>query len=197
MLYLHSDLDGKKAGVNLRALMSITGIPAEAVVCTNPLQLHMGIPGEVMAGIYNTFDALAMPSYGEGFGVPIVEAQACGVPVIVTDWTAMPELCGAGWLVDGDPFYDPPHGSYYKCPSIGSVLDAMESAYAARGDAALQAQAREFALGYDVERVTEEFWVPALAALDRPREVPPLRVASNGSGNRAQRRAAAKAGVSA
>ena len=30
---------------------------------------------------------------GEGFGIPIIEAQACSTPVIVTDFSSMPERC--------------------------------------------------------------------------------------------------------
>jgi glycosyltransferase involved in cell wall biosynthesis len=94
-------------GVNLLALANICGIPDEALATSDQVKLHLGIPAEKMALLYNGFDVLASPSYGEGFGVPILEAQACGVPVIVTDWTAMTELMGAGWLVDGDPFLRP------------------------------------------------------------------------------------------
>jgi glycosyltransferase involved in cell wall biosynthesis len=121
--------------------------------------------------------------------VPIVEAQACGTPVIATDWTAMPELVGAGWLVDGDPFFHYDHNVWWKIPAIQELIDALGLAYEARGDMGLREKARAFAEQYDVDRVTEEFWVPALAALDGPREVPPLRPIGP---NRAQRRAMAK-----
>ena len=42
------------------------------------------------------FDVLLNPSMGEGFGIPILEAQACGVPVIASDHSAMTELTQAG-----------------------------------------------------------------------------------------------------
>jgi glycosyltransferase involved in cell wall biosynthesis len=185
ILYLHSEVFGVDMGVNLLALANICGIPDEALATSDQVKLHLGIPAEKMALLYNGFDVLASPSYGEGFGVPILEAQACGVPVIVTDWTAMTELMGAGWLVDGDPFYDPPHGAFYKCPSVAEVLDSFEAAYAARGDEQLKQQAREFSLGYDVDKVFAEQWLPVIEKVGKPREIAPL-------GNRAQRRAKKK-----
>jgi glycosyltransferase involved in cell wall biosynthesis len=189
ILHLHTEIAGRQNGINLSALADICGVPAEAISITNQFSLHLGIPDDQMALIYSGFDVLASPSYGEGFGVPIVEAQACGVPVIVTDWTAMPELCGAGWKVRGDKFYDPPQGAFYVCPAVIEILDAFDAAHAARNDYDLKAKAREFALQYDADRVVEEHWKPALAALEGPREVPPLPT----NGNRAQRRAKQKA----
>ena len=44
--------------------------------------------------------------HGEGFGLPIIEAQACGTPPVVTDHSAMTELAGAGWKVGGEPFWN-------------------------------------------------------------------------------------------
>jgi glycosyltransferase involved in cell wall biosynthesis len=41
------------------------------------------IPGQLMPSVYNEFDVLIHPSIYEGFGYPILEAQACGLPVIV------------------------------------------------------------------------------------------------------------------
>lgn len=189
-LYLHSDVHGLNAGIKLRNLAEICGIPASAYGCSDQLLLHLGLPADAMSYVYSTFDVLANPSYGEGFGIPIVEAQACGVPVVVSNWTAMPELCGAGWLVEGDPWFDTHHGSFFMCPSVQEIVEAFELAYEARDDLALRERAREFAVGYDVETVMSDYWLPTLEQLDRPREVAPL-ISSNG--NRAQRRAGARA----
>jgi glycosyltransferase involved in cell wall biosynthesis len=141
-----------------------------------------------MARLYSAFDVLLNPSYGEGFGIPIVEAQACGTPVIVSDWTSMPELVGAGWKVDGEPWYDPDEDrgeAFLLAPSVSEILDALENAYEARGDKDVRGAAREFAVGYDADLVTDKYWKPALETLSGPREVPPLP-------NRAARRAAKK-----
>lgn len=182
-LYLHCEMTGKngpKKGVRLDHLCDSVGIPPDAVGFAPQFDYEVGtIPSHVLAQIYSSMDVLLNPSYGEGFGIPIVEAQACGTPVIVTDWTAMPELCGAGWVVGGDPYYDPSHYSYFMSPSIGGLVEALEDAYGRAGS--LREQAREFSLGYDADTVTEAHWKPTLEALSRPREVPPL--------NRAMRRA--------
>lgn len=56
---------------------------------------------------------------GEGFGIPIIEAQAAGCPVIVTDCTAMTELCLSGWLIEkGTDFMHFP-GAMQRRPERG------------------------------------------------------------------------------
>ena len=47
---------------------------------------------EQMREIYNIMDIFFLSTSGEGFGVPTIEAQACGVPVVVTDYTTTQEL---------------------------------------------------------------------------------------------------------
>jgi glycosyltransferase involved in cell wall biosynthesis len=51
--------------------------------------------------LYAGADAFAFPSLYEGFGMPTLEAMACGVPVVASNTTSLPEIVGeAGLLVD-------------------------------------------------------------------------------------------------
>lgn len=60
------------------------------------------VPDEDLVQLYNHADVFVYPSLYEGFGLPIVEAMACGVPVITTRRTSLPEVAGnAALLVDG------------------------------------------------------------------------------------------------
>jgi glycosyltransferase involved in cell wall biosynthesis len=163
-LYLHSDITSPQ-GMAIGRLAEQLGIPDEAVKSTTPLQLELGVPDAQMAELYSAFDVLANPSYGEGFGVPIIEAQSCGTRAIVTDCTAMRELCGPGsWLVPGEPWYDAQQNAFLTCPSVDGILEAMREAYASRGDGP-DLEARRFALDYDADVVTKRYWRPALVEL--------------------------------
>jgi len=51
-----------------------------------------GVDDATLATIYNSFDVFALPTMGEGFGLPILESQACGVPALATDCSACSEL---------------------------------------------------------------------------------------------------------
>lgn len=187
ILYLHCEVSGFRNGLDLTRLAARFEIPDDAVKITDQVLMENGIPTGVMAGLYSCFDVLLNPSYGEGFGVPILEAQACGTPVIVTDWTSMPELCGAGWKVGGTLWDHAMAEAAWMKPDVEQIVTALEAAYESRGDEELRAQAREFALQYDADLVTERYWKPVLEQLWRPREVQPLRP------NREMRRKAAKA----
>jgi glycosyltransferase involved in cell wall biosynthesis len=56
-----------------------------------------------LPGLYAGAAALAMPSLYAGFGLPCVEAMACGTPVVASDRAALPEVCaGAALLADPD-----------------------------------------------------------------------------------------------
>ena len=58
-------------------------------------------PSHELPGLYAGAEALVFPSLGEGFGLPLVEAMACGVPVITSGASSMLEVVGrAGVLVD-------------------------------------------------------------------------------------------------
>lgn len=58
------------------------------------------VPDEDLPALYAGARAFVMPSLYEGFGLPCLEAMACGVPVVAADAGALPETCGdAAWLV--------------------------------------------------------------------------------------------------
>ena len=59
------------------------------------------VPRPTLRGLYGSATCLVLPSYGEGFGLPMVEAMACGVPILAANRQALPEvLDGGGQLFD-------------------------------------------------------------------------------------------------
>lgn len=59
------------------------------------------VPYEDLPVIYSIADILVLPSFYEGFGFPILEAMACGTPVVTSDVSSMPEVAGdAALLID-------------------------------------------------------------------------------------------------
>jgi glycosyltransferase involved in cell wall biosynthesis len=59
-------------------------------------------PAELPA-VYNLARVLAHPAWYEGFGLPPLEAMACGTPVVVSDRSSLPEVVGdAGLIVAAD-----------------------------------------------------------------------------------------------
>ncbi len=56
---------------------------------------------EDMPGLYSGADAFVFPSLKEGFGMPLLEAMGCGVPVLCSNSAAIPEVVGdAAWMMD-------------------------------------------------------------------------------------------------
>lgn len=61
------------------------------------------LPGKDMPALFCGASVFLFPSLSEGFGIPIIEAMACGTPVITSNLSAMPEVAGEGALLI-DPF---------------------------------------------------------------------------------------------
>jgi glycosyltransferase involved in cell wall biosynthesis len=98
---------------------------------------------EALIELYNGAEMLVYPSLWEGFGLPIIEAMACGTPVVTANIASMPEVAGGGAV----------------------LVDPMDSADIARGmlavatDYALRDRLRAFGL----ERAAQFTWDHAAA----------------------------------
>ena len=78
------------------------------------------VPEEHLPALYNLSDLLVFPSLYEGFGLPPLEAMACGTPVITSDSSSLPEVVGeAGLMV-------PARDSAALAAMIGKVLADSE-----------------------------------------------------------------------
>ncbi len=68
---------------------------------TEKVSLRGYVPDEELPGLYAGAGLLAFPSLEEGFGLPVLEAMACGVPVVTGNRSSLPEVVGdAGILID-------------------------------------------------------------------------------------------------
>ena len=77
------------------------------VVCALGLSDHViftgYVPDDQLVLLYNAAQLFVYPSIYEGFGLPILEAMACGVPVVTSNTSSMPEVAGEAALLI-DPF---------------------------------------------------------------------------------------------
>ena len=95
-----------------------------------------GVTDEQLGEMYNMFDAYVQYSVCEGFGIPQVEAAACGVPVFAVDYSAMSEIIASGL---GTPikvqrmFHDPGTESIRALPDNTDFVNKLTSFFRASG----------------------------------------------------------------
>ena len=163
ILYMHTESHGSMSGINLIELQKAAGIKDEQIRFVDQFAYRNGMPQDALAGFYTMADVCLQTSMGEGFGIPTIEAQACGTRVIVSDFAASAELVGPGWKVGGQPEWDPMQKSWFFTPNIGEIVGALNAAYEApRGECA---EAIAFAGEYAADKVYREAWRPLLEEL--------------------------------
>lgn len=160
-LYIHTMPTKEHGGFGIVNLCKLLGIDPDSILFPDPERYFFGYSDEEMAALYTGMDVLLHASYGEGFGVPAIEAQAAGTRVIASNWAASQDLVSDdGWLVDGQPFWDEAQLSMFQIPAIPSIVQALTNAYNAprgRSEASL-----EFASQFEVETVWDKYWLPFL-----------------------------------
>lgn len=159
LLYLHTEAQAG-IGIDLVALVKACGIAPEQVVFVNQYEHRMGVDDRTMAALYTRADVLLSATAGEGFGLPVLEAQACGTRVVVSDFSAQPELVGDGVCVAVQPQWNPTQQEWFATPLVHSIVEGLDWAFKQGGGHSQEAV--EFARQFDADRVFEERWVPLL-----------------------------------
>jgi glycosyltransferase involved in cell wall biosynthesis len=168
LLYIHTDPDFP-GGFPLKQYADFLGI-AQHIAFPERYSLKYNTPKEAMNMVYNTFDCLLSPSSSEGFGLPVIEAQSCGVPVIVNSWTSMPEMIIdkiTGYKVkQGFKIYYP-IGSYFCFPDTQDLYEKM--LYIAGMDTVKMGKSARSWIekNYDQDTLFNERWIPFFERIEK------------------------------
>lgn len=102
---------------------------------------------EELVKLYSAAFALTFVPYFEGFGIPLVEAMKCGIPIITSNITSLPEVAGKGGY-EVNPF------------SVESIANGMEKMYF---DTNVRKYITEHAVDrgkmFNWDRTAQEFWI--------------------------------------
>jgi glycosyltransferase involved in cell wall biosynthesis len=163
VLSLHAGVH-QDGGQDLECLAESLGI-TDMVRVVDQYRYASGLIGlDDLAEWYGALDVLLASTYAEGFGIPVVEALSCGIPVITTRCSSMEELNPDGTQVDGEPFWNGVHRAWWIRPSVSGMVAALEEAYERRNDVD-RVKLREQALKYDIAAVAEQHMKPVVEEL--------------------------------
>lgn len=130
--YFHCKPSEQRSGTNMAALLSRS--PQTMARFRFPQGGSGSVSQQDLNAIYNSFDVFVSTSRGEGFGLTLAEALACGVPVIAQDCSAIPEVVGPGGeLIQPQREITVPFGHDQWLADIGAFSEAIEHAYNSRG----------------------------------------------------------------
>ena len=182
--YIHTEPEGISDGMNLGRYLNFIGAPMDRFRWPEPMAFRNGIPTETLKHVYSAASGVLGSSMGEGFGIPTIEAQACGTPAIVSDFAGSAELAGPhSTRIGGQRQWDEFQGSFWIVPNVKEIEAALEKNYQeTKAGTVDRIKVREFALQYDADLIYDTHWRPLIELLAaRTQPVAPA--------NRAQRRA--------
>jgi len=163
ILYVHATAGREDGGYDLMRIAESFNFKLHV---PDPWTLTAGIPVLKMVELYNSMDVMLLLTRGEGFCVPLIEAQACGTPVITTDFTAPADLVGAGWKIPITGTRYTLMNSFWAEPDIDAGTRALEQCYqlwrAGELREEMQQKARNFAKTFDFDLVYKTYMRPFL-----------------------------------
>lgn len=167
-LYIHTDPTATQHGLDIASMLHRLNLDRQ-VYFPQKYDLLNGYPDMFLSHVYNAADVFLGASMSEGFGIPIIEAQACGTPVIVTDFSSMPELVRQGVAVTPIARLWTHQGSYWRIPDPVEIRVALEDRYQYVMDVDDDALCEEREKlsktihdEFDWDMIVEQYWKPIL-----------------------------------
>jgi glycosyltransferase involved in cell wall biosynthesis len=169
LLYIHTNPD-QQGGYPIRQHAEYLGL-SQSIGFPDRYKWNFDTSKNEMNNIYGTFDCLLSPSSTEGFCIPVIEAQACGRPVIVNDYTSMPELIidgvtGFKTKVSDDCQHFMPIGGYMKYPNINDLYEKMETVFKSNLPEMGVRARKHIEENYSLDKIWNNNWLPFLNKLE-------------------------------
>lgn len=131
-----------------------------------------GWPEQDLVALYNAADLFVSTSRGEGYGLTLAEAAACGVPIVAQNVSAIPEVVGPGGiLLEPQRILTTANGSDLWLADIEAFTGAIERLYSSRGarrDLGEQARAHVSQYSWDDAATSFNDYITALATWEEP-----------------------------
>lgn len=168
LLYIHTNPD-QMGGYPIKHHAQMLGLQNN-VVFPDLYKWSFDFTKEEMNKIYNSFDCLLSPSSTEGFCIPVIEAQATGTPVIVNDYTSMPELIQediTGYKTKIGCEHMMPIGSYMKFPDTEDLYQKMLRVKGMKIEEMGKSAHRWAVNNFAMDKIWETKWMPWLEKVEK------------------------------
>jgi glycosyltransferase involved in cell wall biosynthesis len=148
----------------------------------DPSMADLMISEDDLVQLMNCFDVHLLCSKREGFGLPIIETQSCGIPNINHNWSSMTELTnGHGWLCKslGEDLNleTTPINAETASPDVYSIAECIKDAYFnEKLRTKYGKESREFALKFNWDDLVANQWVPLLKGMMKDTSVDDRRL---------------------
>lgn len=172
LMYCHTEVTGKQsAGEDLIAMAEMCGLTEQELLFPDQWRYNQSAyEPAYLRSVYSAADAFLCTSLGEGFCVPLVEAQACGCPAIAPAATATKELLdGSTGLPITDLITVSSRGaSEQQHPSIANIEKCIKARLISLVSEKQRVKlARKYGMAFDIRTVSKKYLVPALANIER------------------------------
>ena len=122
------------AGVNLTQMLGREPELKDRFFFSDAMNTYKGWPENDLVALYNAADVFLSTSWGEGFGLTLAEAAACGVPVLAQNVSAIPEVVGpGGYLLEPLQEVTVPSGEDQWLPDVAAFEEGLERLYNGAG----------------------------------------------------------------